>query len=281
MQNSNLSRQQPPQHFPTTQLQYQPQANQLNATMYSTAPAMPPSSQFTNQPSITSHVYTPRGIPAQPSVPYVPQAQTHSTSSSQCSLSPGQITPESGRNNLHGYPYSLLGLHALPTTYSSHGTSTLPSVSSFESDSEANTTRPNTLYIHAQSELSDDNSTIHASAAQEQIDTEDILLEHVVPSLGVLDGVLSFIAVERERARNNAVREGPTSAFTAEAGDAREVESGEEDEAIGADRPGEAAEEEGEDDWKHVVGMYHLPDFLSLDSLLPFPLHSLSFSFLT
>lgn len=263
MQNPNLPQQRPPQHFLPAQQQYQSQTNQSNEHMYTTAPAISAPSQSTNnQPSFTSYVYTPRGIPTQPSVPYAPQHQSHSTSSSQYSFShsDGQTTPESGVNNLHGYPYSLRGLHALPATYSSHGTSTLPSVSSFDSDSEANTSRANTLYVHAQSELSDDNSTIHADAAQEQLDTENILLEHVVPSLGVLDGVLSFIAVERERARNNAVREGNTSAFAAEADNMREVGSGEEGETIGTDGPGEVAEEEGEDDWKHIVGMYYLLD---------------------
>ncbi|KJA22567.1 hypothetical protein HYPSUDRAFT_202129 [Hypholoma sublateritium FD-334 SS-4] len=256
MHNPNLPQQRPNQHFPATQLQYQYQTNQSNTNTHATAPAKPTSSQSANNQPSSSHVYTPRGIPTQPSVLYPPQHQSYSISSSQYSFSQSddQTTPESGRNNLHGYPYSLRGLHALPATYSSHDTSTLPSVSSFDSDSEANTSRANTFYVPAQSELSDDNSTIHADATQEQLDTENILLEHVVPSLGVLDGVLSFIAVERERARNNAVREGTTSAFAAEVDDTREVGSGEEGETIGTDGPGEAAEEEGEDDWKHIVG---------------------------
>ncbi len=147
-------------------------------------------------------MYTRRARNPCPSPPFPTshKLKTHSISSSQYSLSPGQITPESGRNNLHGYPYSLLGLHALPTTYSSHGTSTLPSVSSFESDSEGKHIAAK--YIISSRTVRNLRRQFHhpcGCCSRADRDGGYSFWNMSFRPLGVLDGVLSFIAVERER----------------------------------------------------------------------------------
>lgn len=94
------------------------------------------------------------------------------------------------------------------------------------------------------------------------METESILLEQAMPSLGVLDGVLSFIAVERERAQNNAARE---ASSTADVDDSRDTGSADDGEVEAVEGEGETIE--GEEDWKHIVGMSLFLTFLFLFSL--------------
>ncbi|KAF8184812.1 hypothetical protein BJ912DRAFT_495563 [Pholiota molesta] len=214
--------------------------------------------QSTSQPSLPpSYPYTPRAaIPTQSSNAYISQP-TYSSSTSQYSYPQNQAQAHTEpATNPHGYPYSLLGLHALPATFDPPEVDELPSTSSSNIAARATTSQiPPRAQTHRRApsdpynaSFSDDNSTVRGVEPTSHLEPEmeSILLEQAVPSLGVLDGVLSFIAVERERARNIATRE---ASSTADVEDSRDTGSGDDGEAEAAE--GETVE--GEEDWKHIV----------------------------
>ncbi|KAF8960606.1 hypothetical protein BDZ97DRAFT_1294422 [Flammula alnicola] len=264
------------QHETTSQPQLQPPAqsqsqsqsqhNRTNANLNSSQIALQ-SQPTAEQPpsSSSSYTYTPYTPPAtQSSTGNISQPPSQQPYSSSSQYDIPQIQPqtqtETYSGHRHGYPHSLLGLHALPASLVPPEPGELPPpLSSFGFDaSEARSTggpqaqtrtqapRQTSDQLEYNISLSDDNTnttTDTAEAAYAVAAAEDIPVEQVVPSLGVLDGVLSFIAVERERARHNAARDGPAStSAAADVDDSRGAGSGEDGEGL-----------EGEEDWKNAV----------------------------
>ncbi|KAF8154739.1 hypothetical protein B0H34DRAFT_535684 [Crassisporium funariophilum] len=154
-----------------------------------------------------------------------------------------------GKARADGYPHSLSNLHALPTSLISPDPQDIAAL-----ENEVNGVVGNGAlgqpHIEPESPASDDDDSLASPTrgyanvqAQTQADEEG-----AEPSLGYLDEVLSFIAVER--ARWTAAREGVVSGSNV-SGDARQ--SGARDfEEEGEGLEG-GAEVEGETEWKHVI----------------------------